>query len=458
MESELRGRGVHNRDFLGGRQTTVAALAAIAYVTNRMNSANAICIAVDGLRANALGAFGNTSQPTPNCDRLAGQSLVVEWMWNVFPDKDHAYQQLWHLPADDDSTDALLHTQACNLPAAVTQAGGAVSLITDDPQLAEQSQLLPLDQLELVEPEASSTQLAADSSADTAMARLFATAALHVPHWAQTAATSRPSLLWIDAQGFAGPWDAPAEFRERIRDEQDPFAPTWVVPPSGVPLIDPDEQLAHRLAYAAQMAVLDECCGALVDTIDALKMSQPLLIALVGKRGYPLGEHSVGGWGEDSLYSELLHIPCLLRTPRDETLPTRCARLATLSDLPTTLLHWMIGKTPDRPAAAIADREPQDLLQVASLSTRRQDSAHFAVRAGNARGERVVKVQDWMLVVPCDSAPQLFAKPDDRWEFNDVASRCPAAMDCLLPLGADLSAPLGAFSLEKAAVEQLASC
>jgi hypothetical protein len=36
-----------------------------------------------------------------------------------------------------------------------------------------------------------------------------------------------------------------------------------------------------------------------------------------------------------------------------------------------------------------------------------------------------------------DSPPQLYVKPDDRWEANDVASRCPQIVERLSELLSD---------------------
>jgi hypothetical protein len=48
----------------------------------------------------------------------------------------------------------------------------------------------------------------------------------------------------------------------------------------------------------------------------------------------------------------------------------------------------------------------------------------LAVSVGTA-GERAVRTPAWFLREPGPNAPaQLFAKPDDRWEANDVAVRC----------------------------------
>ena len=76
---------------LGVSATTVARVAAALLViasvrgSHRaaifavMHGDNILVIAVDGLRAAALGAYGNTTFPTPALDQFAADSIVFDW-------------------------------------------------------------------------------------------------------------------------------------------------------------------------------------------------------------------------------------------------------------------------------------------------------------------------------------------------------------------------------------------
>ena len=57
--------------------------------------ANVLVIVVDGLRASALGAYGNTSYPTPSLDRFAAESLLLDWCFAPSPDLPDIYRALW---------------------------------------------------------------------------------------------------------------------------------------------------------------------------------------------------------------------------------------------------------------------------------------------------------------------------------------------------------------------------
>ena len=46
-----------------------------------------------------------------------------------------------------------------------------------------------------------------------------------------------------------------------------------------------------------------------------------------------------------------------------------------------------------------------------------------------SHGQRAIRTPAWYLRAGLD--PELFAKPDDRWEINNVASRCQEVVECL---------------------------
>jgi hypothetical protein len=67
------------------------------------------------------------------------------------------------------------------------------------------------------------------------------------------------------------------------------------------------------------------------------------------------------------------------------------------------------------------------------LGTSSAGVAHYAMRdrlcmSGDDR-RRAIRTPAWFL--RDGDAPELFAKPDDRWEVNNVASRCGEVVECL---------------------------
>jgi arylsulfatase A-like enzyme len=375
-----------------------------------------LCIAIDGLRASALGAYGNTWHPTPALDLLASQSQVFDWMLCDRPTLEGFYASVWH-------------GSGASLIEQLTAAGVQAALTTDDRTVAERAEAAGFAEIRRIE---FTSEQSATNVAETELAQLFAVAVDQLEGWAGASvspdAAAAPRMLWLHARGFHGAWDAPLEYRESLLDDEDPPAPTFVTPPALETAADHDSLLLHRVAYAAQTMVLDECVEALLAALVEFGLDDSTLVILTGSRGYALGEHGVvGGVG---IYGEMLHVPCLVRTPGMVGPPPRSSQLSLPVDLRTTMLEWF-GVLADGGDAPTIARQ-------------------FVVATGDD-GSRAIRTPDWMLLQrPSDPAQlaehsdgevELYLKPDDRWEANEIADRCPdIASQLLAVLGQETGA------------------
>jgi hypothetical protein len=373
----------------------------------------AVVIAVDGLRAAAFGAYGNTWHATPALDALASQSIVAEWMFCESPELADFYQGVWNRG---------------QLLSQLRECGAVVTLVTDDGSIAALAAENGVADVWSLEGERGA---AAQDVSETALAAVVAIAAERLQTWAQMPASEGGRLLWIHARGFFGPWDAPTSLRRLLVEEDDLAPPEFVEPPHGVATSEADDLLGFRAAYAAQTVVLDECLGGLVAALDDV-VGRDALLVLVGCRGFALGEHGVVG-GID-LYGEVLQIPCLLEAPGLAPSPPRCGELTVPSDLGVTLASWF----------RVPGGEGCNLLEPTTISRQ-------FVRASTALGEQWIRTPAWMLRRPApdgDAATgpgaELFVKPDDRWEANEVGSRCPDIVERLSTVLASEPTGLGA--------------
>lgn len=395
-------------------------------------------IAVDGLRASAIGAYGNAWYETPALDAFASESHVVDWMWCDSPSNEAFYRAaLYGRPHSSESALVVSSPVATpSLAALLGQAGILASLTTDDAAVAEASDFPEVCQVE------TQASRSAASIEETTLSQLFAVAAEQLQ-------ASKPGLFWLHARGFHGPWDAPMAMRAALLDEEDPPPTEFVAPPSLAPIAEQDEALAYRAAYAAQAMVLDDCVAGLLAALAESPRDGDTLVVVVGTRGFALGEHGVVGVDSRNLYSELLHVPCLLRLPQTEAPPARSSSLAMPIDLFATLLNWF--------GVAL----PADFRPVVDLLTCEYGSAppigRQWIAAHGVDGELAVRTAAWMLrraPASRDGGPpgvELYAKPDDRWEANEISDRCPDVAERLLaaiepsvdgslaPLDADLA-------------------
>jgi arylsulfatase A-like enzyme len=238
-----------------------------------------------------------------------------------------------------------------------------------------------------------------------------------------------------------GPWDAPLAIQETLldREEGDP-APYDGIEPPQISLADatePDTAYAAACAYAAQMMVLDDCIDVVRQCLIEMPLDERWLAVLVGSRGFELGEHGRVG-GDRQLYAESLQVPMLWRFPDGTGALGRSQRLVSHLDLLPTLLDW-IG---DGPAQAEPTADGQSLLpQIRSAATPWRD----ALVAANGAEEAAIRTADWSLRrklarPDAEEAAELFVRPDDRFEANDVASLC---SDVVERLSAELETASG---------------
>lgn len=396
-----------------------------------MPTRHAIVIAVDGLRASALGAYGNTWSPTPSLDLLASQSRVFDWLIADSPTLEGFYRAVWNglaVPLDGVEAGVARQELEASLLRRLAASGVRAALVSDSEWVAERAEAIGFDEVRRLE--FASPTVAAASVADTEMAQLAAIAADQVESWGLAAAESTdagdqpPRLLWIHARGYHGAWDAPLEVRQALIENDEAPAPTFLSPPGDLATTDPDELLPYRVAYAAQTVVLDECIGVLLAAVADAGIANDTLVVLAGCRGFALGEHGRLGSDVEMLYSEQLHLPLSICVPDDTPLPPpRSFALVQPQDLMTTLLDWFGA--------------PEDNLGAGANSLLRDDESEspstWPMVVSNGRdGETAVRTAEWMMRLPAkdrespqDGRPlELYAKPDDRWEANEIADRC----------------------------------
>jgi arylsulfatase A-like enzyme len=375
-----------------------------------MPGENILVIAVDGLRAASLGAYGNTSFATPALDQFAVESYLFD---NAFADAvglSAIYRGLWQ----SNVSRAKATDQSRTLPRLLNEHGYTTTLIADEPTLAD----LPAthDFTELVQL-AERLPTRAEEISQTSLGRFFSAACEEI----ESSGTNR--LIWLHCRGFYGPWDAPLTLQEPLLalEEGDP-PPSDVLGPPDLMLDsanDSDAAFRWSCAYAAQVMVLDECLAAVRESV-ATSSNGRWLVILLGLRGFPLGEHGRVGGVDARLYVEQLHVPLLWRFPDGNNRLARYAQFTTHADLLPMLDAWLDGQACEPPP-------------------------HETLIARNSDGAAAIRTHDWTLRVPGESNGdfvahdtsdpaehyELFVRPDDLWEANDVAALCSDVVDDL---------------------------
>ncbi len=139
--------------------------------------------------------------------------------------------------------------------------------------------------------------------------------------------------------------------------------------------------------------------------------------------GYPLGEHGQIGCHRPWLYDELVHLPLIIRLPNADEACRRVGQFTQPQDIAPTLLD-LFGQVH---GSAISE-ESVFLPLIHGETTTVRESAISKLEFGTA-SELAIRTKEWAFLLPVkvppdeSREPQLFSKPDDRWEVNDLRAR-----------------------------------
>ena len=356
-----------------------------------MERPSLVVVSYDGLGVGALGPYGNTWAATPAWNELAARGRVFDFVFANGCALSHAANSWWQGRHPLESSDS-----AVWLPAAFDTAGITSTLFSDDePLLRTSTQGGWSRQVQLSEPAPSD---AAANLEATAIVRQSQVAC------AEIAKSSSPFFTWVHLSALGSPWDVPHEFRVNLSDEDDPPVPTFVdVPAGGVELDDHDTRWSYQLAYAAQMTAVDASLGWFLDVIDDVRHRQPVVFAVTSPRGFALGAHGTVGLPTDDLRSETLQVPLIIDWPDD---PRAGQRVAAIYD--SVAVHHLLSQGLAEPPAA--GTLPPSLGRAMSVSA----------------AQRSFRTPAWFLRETKGAGQyELFAKPDDRWDANEISIRCP---------------------------------
>lgn len=370
----------------------------------------AIVIAMSGLHLGYLGCYGNEWIGTPAFDQLAAEGLVCDRHYADCPDPDAA-RCTWRdgrhrLPLP---TGPAPETPATDLLALLHGRGVATWLLADPARPAAAPFSTGWDQV--VVP-------AYDPAEETPLDALRQGLAEAMRALRRT----EHGLLWIEVNSLLPPWDVPPELcAEYLVDdmadtEDDAVLPPLLDPaPGRIDRADTATYLRLQGSYAGAVTLADAWLGDVLELLRKRGLRDEVLLVLTTDRGLALGEHGVVGDAEPWLHEELVHLPLLVRLPGGAEAGRRVAALTSAVDLQPTLLdHFGL------PAAEAQGHSLLPLLRGASGEVRPYACSGLR-RAG--RVEWSLRTQEWAYLLPLDDEtrrPQLYRKPEDRWEVNNL--------------------------------------
>jgi arylsulfatase A-like enzyme len=235
-------------------------------------------------------------------------------------------------------------------------------------------------------------------------------------------------VVWLDGPCLSPPWAVAEEFLQHYFGAEDdaaepesvppdePLEP-WLEPPLG-PFAEEDRERL-RLTYAAVVSAFDSQIGSLLEALQERKLLEETLVCVTASSGLALGEHGTIGAYRPWLHEEIVHVPLILRFPGGLEAGLRVNALTQPADLEPTfraLQGLAAGPAPGHDLTPLI-RGETDQVRAFACSRMRLD----------AEEEWSLRRPDWAFLwprsIPRDGPPrsaQLYVKPDDRWEVNDV--------------------------------------
>jgi arylsulfatase A-like enzyme len=242
-------------------------------------------------------------------------------------------------------------------------------------------------------------------------------------------------LLWVEFATLLPPWEPPEEYqrpyfedeaaaRDEDESEEADGGPP-LQPVSGViegPIDPDDDELFVRLqsSYAAALTYLDGGVGRILDSLD--EILEQTLVVVTTDTGQSLGEHGVVG--VPGVHEENVHLPLMVRLPGADAAGRHVAALTQAADMAPTLADVFEVPLPDARGFTLLPLVYGDAEKVRDFA------------CAWLPGAATLRTPEWALVLPelrnpegSPRPPQLFVKPDDRWEVNDVAQHHPELVD-----------------------------
>jgi hypothetical protein len=246
----------------------------------------------------------------------------------------------------------------------------------------------------------------------------------NVAHFGQAALDAHRNaaadVLWIDGPDLAPPWKLPDDLRDVYFDEEETDAEPWLDPPCDVVgELSTDELLELHNTYAAVVTWFDAQLGVIMEGLRAAGALDEMLLCLIASAGLPLGEHGVIGPARAWLHEEFVHVPLVIRFPQRQLAGLRVGALTQSADLARTIGDFA------SPACG-ASKGSEALACAAGWSGAARPYACSHLQIGDS-AEWALRTPEWAFLLPirvpdgdATRDPQLYAKPEDRWEVNDV--------------------------------------
>jgi arylsulfatase A-like enzyme len=223
-------------------------------------------------------------------------------------------------------------------------------------------------------------------------------------------------LVAIGKNNLVPPWDL-RDTGETINPETDPDE----VDVQADVLNERDASvLTLREAYGSRVEAFDQWLGTFLEQLHDKKLLDRAAIIITADQGVSLGEHAPAGAMPAHPYEELRHLPLIIRLPEADRAGTRVSTLTQASDIPRAILGLLDG--------GHGAKMDFDLLTLGRDHQHARDYARTVQVSDAGLRAVAVRTQEWAFLAELDTdspVAELYRKPDDRWEINNVVQHYP---------------------------------
>ncbi len=407
--------------------------------TNAMpNPPRAIVLSFDRLSRRCLGCYGHEWIETPNLDRLAARAVVFDQHFAEFVEDEVSPKHAWW--RGPSSLGGLQHAaDSRSLFEALAGSGVETHLLVEclRDDVLQTRTIWPAAELVIGDDDSSEEGRGEDLEV-TPLAQLVSRTEQELSDLAGQPQSSW--LLWLKSRGIAWPCVATEVFAELYADELDSDDAH-----SGDGREFDPIKLAE-VAYAACVTQLDHLVGRLLTSIDRLFGDDRPLLIITAAIGEPLGESeplplshvTISPLQETwRLRDEIAHVPLLIAHATEVIEGSRRQELVQTIDLAPTLCDWFGLSMPSPAPTSSISKNGRSLLPL--LQNKRAEWRK-AISLQDCDGNAALRTRNDLLVERDavnriqnrdagghDNAErsftQLFLKPEDVWELNDVAEQ-----------------------------------